>query len=220
MSEIYRGVITNMKKEVISDAFSNTTTTNTTDIGTNYKYGNLFKGDLSANKKQYIEGSLNSTTYTSSYTVHNFIYTFELSGKNDKFRFQTENADMLLDDGDDLVVNYEKITGGYSDIDYFINITRGYHFLPKFEPSFIKYSFSDMLIIILRSFFVFVISLFIFAYFTKSDLAFIPVVLVTGLSFYKMHKNRKNEVKNHNEKQLQEKRRVENLISSLEQAAL
>lgn len=220
MAEIYRDVITNIKKEVISDAFSNTTTTNTTDIGTNYKYGNLFKGDLTANKKQYIEGSLNSTTYTSSYTVHNFIYTFELSGKNDKFRFQTENADILLDDGDELVVNYEKITGGYSDIDYFINITRRYHFLPKFEPSLIKYSFIDMLIIILRSFFVFVISLFIFAYFTKSDLAFIPVVLVTGLSFYKMHKNRKNEVKNHNEKQLQEKRRVENLISSLEQAAL
>ena len=138
MSEIYRGVITNIKKEVISDAFSNTTTTNTTDIGTNYKYGNLFKGDLTANKKQYIEGSLNSTTYTSSYTVHNFIYTFELLGKNDKFRFQTENADMLLDDGDELVVNYEKITGGYSDIDYFINITRGYDLLPKFEPSLIK----------------------------------------------------------------------------------
>lgn len=220
MSEIYRGVITNIKKEVISDAFSNTTTTNTTDIGTNYKYGNLFKGDLTANKKQYIEGSLNSTTYTSSYTVHNFIYTFELSGKNDKFRFQTENADMLLDDGDDLAVNYEKITGGYSDIDYFINITRGYHFLPKFEPSFIKYSFSDMLIIILRSFFVFIISLLVFAYFTKNDLVFIPIVLITGLSFYKMHKNRKNEVKNHNEKQLQEKRNIEALISSLEQAAL
>ena len=73
MSEIYRGVITNIKKEVISDTLSNTTTTNTTDIGTNYKYGNLFKGDLTANKKQYVEGSLNSTTYTSSYTVHNFI---------------------------------------------------------------------------------------------------------------------------------------------------
>lgn len=220
MSEIYRGVITNIKKEVISDAFSNTTTTNTTDIGTNYKYGNLFKGDLSANKKQYIEGSLNSTTYTSSYTVHNFIYTFELLGKNDKFRFQTENADMLLDDGDELVVNYEKITGGYSDIDYFINITRGYHLLPKFEPSLIKYSFSDMLIIILRSLFIFIISLLVFAYFTKNDLVFIPIVLITGLSFYKMHKNRKNEVKNHNEKQLQEKRNIEALISSLEQAAL
>lgn len=173
MSEIYRGVIANIKKEVISDAFSNTTTTNTTDIWTNYKYGNLFKGDLSANKKQYIEGSTNSTTYASSYTVHNFIYTFELSGKKDKFRFQTENADMLLDDGDELVVNYEKITGGYSDIDYFINITRGYHFLPKFEPSLIKYSFSDMLIIILRSSFVFIISLLIFAYFTKNDLVFL-----------------------------------------------
>lgn len=220
MSEIYRGVITNIKKEVISDAFSNTTTTNTTDIGTNYKYGNLFKGDLTANKKQYIEGSLNSTTYTSSYTVHNFIYTFELLGKNDKFRFQTENADMLLDDGDELVVNYEKITGGYSDIDYFINITRGYHLLPKFEPSLIKYSFSDMLIIILRSLFIFIISLLVFAYFTKNDLVFIPIVLITGLSFYKMHKNRKNEVKNHNEKQLQEKRNIEALISSLEQAAL
>jgi len=220
MSEIYRGVITNIKKEVISDAFSNTTTTNTTDIGTNYKYGNLFKGDLTANKKQYIEGSLNSTTYTSSYTVHNFIYTFELLGKNDKFRFQTENADMLLDDGDELVVNYEKITGGYSDIDYFINITRGYDLLPKFEPSLIKYSFSDMLIIILRSLFVFIISLLVFAYFTKNDLVFIPIVLITGLSFYKMHKNRKNEVKNHNEKQLQEKINIEALISSLEQAAL
>lgn len=220
MSEIYRGVITNIKKEVISDAFSNTTTTNTTDIGTNYKYGNLFKGDLTANKKQYIEGSLNSTTYTSSYTVHNFIYTFELLGKNDKFRFQTENADMLLDDGDELVVNYEKITGGYSDIDYFINITRGYDLLPKFEPSLIKYSFSDMLIIILRSLFVFIISLLVFAYFTKNDLVFIPIVLITGLSFYKMHKNRKNEVKNHNEEQLQEKINIEALISSLEQAAL
>ena len=220
MSEIYRGVITNIKKEVISDAFSNTTTTNTTDIGTNYKYGNLFKGDLTANKKQYIEGSLNSTTYTSSYTVHNFIYTFELLGKNDKFRFQTENADMLLDDGVELVVNYEKITGGYSDIDYFINITRGYDLLPKFEPSLIKYSFSDMLIIILRSLFVFIISLLVFAYFTKNDLVFIPIVLITGLSFYKMHKNRKNEVKNHNEKQLQEKINIEALISSLEQAAL
>lgn len=220
MSEIYRGVITNVKKEVISDTLSNTTTTNTTDIGTNYKYGNLFKGDLTANKKQYVEGSLNSTTYTSSYTVHNFIYTFELSGKKDKFRFQTEDADMLLDDGDELVVNYEKITGGYSDIDYFINITRGYHFLPKFGPSLIKYSFSDMLIIILRSFFIFIISLLVFAYFTKNDLVFIPIVLITGLSFYKMHKNRKNEVKHHNEKQLQEKRRVEALISSLEQAAL
>ena len=123
MSEIYRGVITNIKKEVMNDGV------------------------------------------TSSYAIYNFIYTFELSGKKDKFRFQTENADMLLDDGDELVVNYEKITGGYSDIDYFINITRGYHFLPKFEPSLIKYSFSDMLIIILRSFFVFVISLFIFCLF-------------------------------------------------------
>ena len=220
MSEIYRGVIANIKKEVISDAFSNTTTTNTTDIGTNYKYGNLFKGDLTANKKQYIEGSTNSTTYTSSYTVHNFIYTFELSGKKDKFRFQTENADMLLDDGDELVVNYEKITGGYSDIDYFINITRGYHLLPKFEPSLIKYGFGNMITIIFASFIVFVISLIIFTYFTKSYLAFIPAVLVTGLSFYKIHKNRKNEVKHHNEKQFQEKRRVEALISSLEQAAL
>jgi|GEM_PF-1544744 len=78
--------ITNIKKEVISDTLSNTTTTNTTDIGTNYKYGNLFKGDFTADKKQYVEGSTKSTTYTSSYTVHNFIYTFELSGKNDKFR--------------------------------------------------------------------------------------------------------------------------------------
>ena len=220
MSEIYRGVITNIKKEVISDTLSNTTTTNTTDIGTNYKYGNLFKGDFTADKKQYVEGSTKSTTYTSSYTVHNFIYTFELSGKNDKFRFQTKNADMLLDDGDQLVVNYEKITGGYSDIDYFINITRGYHLLPKFEPSLIKYGFGNMLAIIFASFIVFVISLFIFAYFTKNDLVFIPIVLITGLSFYKMHKNRKNEVKHHNEKQLQEKRKVETLISSLEQAAL
>lgn len=127
---------------------------------------------------------------------------------------------MLLDDGDELVVNYEKITGGYSDIDYFINITRGYHLLPKFEPSLIKYGFGNMLAIIFASFIVFVISLFIFAYFTKNDLVFIPIVLITGLSFYKMHKNRKNEVKHHNEKQLQEKRRVETLISSLEQAAL
>ena len=77
-----------------------------------------------------------------------------------------------------------------------------------------------MLIIILRSFFVFIISLLVFAYFTKNDLVFIPIVLITGLSFYKMHKNRKNEVKNHNEKQLQEKRNIEALISSLEQAAL
>ena len=220
MSEIYRGVITNIKKEVISDTLSNTTTTNTTDIGTNYKYGNLFKGDFTADKKQYVEGSTKSTTYTSSYTVHNFVYTFELSGKKDKFRFQTENADMLLDDGDELVVNYEKITGGYSDIDYFINITREYNLLPKFEPSLIKYSFSDMLIIIFTSFIVFVISLLVFAYFTKNDLVFIPIALITGLSFYKMHKNRKNEVKHHNEKQLQEKRRAETLISSLEQAAL
>ena len=127
---------------------------------------------------------------------------------------------MLLDDGDELVVNYEKITGGYSDIDYFINITRGCHLLPKFEPSLIKYGFGNMLAIIFTSFIVFVISLFIFAYFTKSDLVFIPIVLITGLSFYKMHKNRKNEVKNHNEKQLQEKRDIEALTSSLEQAAL
>ena len=220
MSEIYRGVITNVKKEVISDTLSNTTTTNTTDIGTNYKYGNLFKGDLTANKKQYVEGSLNSTTYTSSYTVHNFIYTFELSGKKDKFRFQTEDADMLLDDGVELVVNYEKITGSYSDIDYFINITRGYHFLPKFEPSLIKYGFGNMLTIIFTSFIVFVISLLVITSYIKSNFAIIPIALITGLSFYKMHKNRKNEVKHHNEKQLQEKRRVEALISSLEQAAL
>ena len=92
--------------------------------------------------------------------------------------------------------------------------------MPKFEPSLIKYGFGNMLAIIFTSFIVFVISLIIFAYFTKSDLAFIPVVLITGLSFYKMHKNRKNDVKNYNEKQLQEKRRVETLISNLEQAAL
>ena len=77
-----------------------------------------------------------------------------------------------------------------------------------------------MLIVILRSLFVFIISLLVFAYFTKNDLVFIPIVLITGLSFYKMHKNRKNEVKNHNEKQLQEKINIEALISSLEQAAL
>ena len=172
-----------------------------------YRYKYLFKGDFTTDKKQYIEGNTNSTTYTSSYTIYNFIYTFELSGKKDKFRFQTENADMLLDDGDELVVNYEKITGGYSDIDYFINITRGYNLLPKFEPSLVKYSFSDMLIIIFTSY-------------IKSNFAIIPIALITGLSFYKMHKNRKNEVKHHNEKQLEEKRKVEALISSLEQAAL
>ena len=220
MSEIYRGVITNVKKEVISDTLSNTTTTNTTDIGTKYKYGNLFKGDFTADKKQYVEGSTKSTTYTSSYTVHKFIYTFELSGKNDKFRFQTEDADMLLDDGDELVVNYEKITGGYSDIDYLINITRGYNLLPKFEPSLIKYGFRNMLFTIFASFIVFVISLLVITSYIKSNFAIIPIVLITGLSFYKMHKNRKNEVKHHNEKQLEEKRRVETLISSLEQAAL
>jgi hypothetical protein len=132
-----------------------------------HKIYHLFKGDLTANKKQYIEGSLNSTTYTSSYTVHNFIYTFELSGKKDKFRFQTEDADMLLDDGDELVVNYEKITGGYSDIDYFINITRGYHLLPKFEPSLIKYGFGNMLTIIFTSFIVFVISLLVITSYIK-----------------------------------------------------
>ena len=92
--------------------------------------------------------------------------------------------------------------------------------MPKFEPSLIKYGFGNMLTIIFTSFIVFVIAILVFAYFTKNDLVFIPIALITGLSFYKMHKNRKNEVKHHNEKQLQEKRRVETLISSLEQVAL
>ena len=127
---------------------------------------------------------------------------------------------MLLDDGDELVVNYEKTTGGYSDIDYLINITRGYNLLPKFEPSLIKYGFGNMLTIIFASFIVFVISLLVITSYIKSNFAIIPAVLITGLYFYKMHKSRKNEVKHHNEKQLEEKRRVETLISSLEQAAL
>ena len=77
-----------------------------------------------------------------------------------------------------------------------------------------------MLTIIFTSFIIFVVSLLFFTAYIKSNFAIIPIALVTGLSFYKMHKNRKNEVKHHNEKQLQEKRRVENLISSLEQATL
>ena len=109
--------------------------------------------------------------------------------------------------GDELVVNYEKITGGYSDIDYFINITRGYNLLPKFKLSLIKYGFGNMLTIIFTSY-------------IKSNFAIILIALVYGLSFYKMHKNLKNKVKHHNEKQLQEKRIVEALISSLEEAAL
>ena len=77
-----------------------------------------------------------------------------------------------------------------------------------------------MLTIIFTSFIVFVISLLVITSYIKSNFAIIPIVLITGLSFYKMHKNRKNEVEHHNEKQLEEKRRVETLISSLEQAAL
>jgi len=76
MPAIYRGIITNLKKEDIVDTISNIVVRNETDIGTDYKHGNVFKGDFdSSHKKQYIEGKTSTSTVTTSRTTHTHMFT-------------------------------------------------------------------------------------------------------------------------------------------------
>jgi hypothetical protein len=219
MPAIYRGIITNLKKEDIVDTISNIVVRNETDIDTDYKYGNVFKGDFdSSHKKQYIEGKTSTSTVATSRTTHTYVYTFEFDGKRDKFRYKTENADIVLENGDELAVNFERQAGGYCDIDFFTNLVRDYSIKPEFRPDLIKF---NPLEIVWQSVLVFFASLVVLGLTIRGIgdfLGFTLAGLITAVFVFWRVRSKGGAIKAHNDEQLKEKQRLDDITNKLMQA--